>query len=78
VEFATKPHQAVELLQEAQDGGVPYGWIAGDGGYGQYREVRGWPTERSKRYVMAVASSQPLTRVHAVEGQGAVARADDC
>jgi SRSO17 transposase len=81
VEFATKPHQAVELFAEAEDVGVPYGWIAGDGGYGQYREVRDWPTQRSKRYVMAVSSSQPLARVHAIGdgpgGQTAVSRADD-
>lgn len=83
VGFATKPHQAVELFQEAEDAGVPYGWIAGDGGYGQYREVRDWPTERSKRYVMAVPSSQPLAGVHAVagtdggSGQAGVRRADD-
>ena len=77
VVFATKPHQGVELFAEAEEAGVPYGWIAGDGGYGQYREVRDWPTERSKRYVMAVPSSQPLARVHATGGQAVVARADD-
>jgi SRSO17 transposase len=77
VVFATKPHQAVELFGEADEAGVPFGWIAGDGGYGQYREVRDWPTERSKRYVMAVPSSQPLARVHAMDAQAAVARADD-
>jgi SRSO17 transposase len=83
VVFATKPHQAVELFAEAEDAGVPYGWIAGDGGYGQYREVRDWPTERGKRYVMAVASSQPLAGVHAIAGnrggggQAGVRRADD-
>jgi SRSO17 transposase len=77
VVFATKPHQAVELFTEADDAGVPYGWIVGDGGYGQYREVRDWPTERSKRYVMAVPSSQPLARVHAIQGRAAVTRADD-
>lgn len=37
VEFATKPEQAVELLQEADEAGVPFGWVAVDGGYGQYR-----------------------------------------
>ncbi len=77
VVFATKPHQAVELFGEAEDAGVPYGWIAADGGYGQYREVRDWPTQRSKRYVMAVPSSQPLAGVHAKGGQAAVARAGD-
>ena len=81
VAFATKPRQAVELFTEAEAARVPYGWIAADGGYGQYREVRDWPTERSKRYVMAVPSNQPLARVHGVgqgrSGQAAVARADD-
>lgn len=77
VVFATKPHQAVELFAEAADAGVPYGWIAADGGYGQYRQVRDWATERSKRYVMAVPSSQPLARVHAIDGQAAVSRVDD-
>jgi hypothetical protein len=36
VSFATKPEQAVELLQEADDAQVPFGWVAVDGGYGQY------------------------------------------
>lgn len=92
VVFATKPRQAVELFQEADDAKVPYGWIAADGGYGQYREVRDWATSRSRRYVMAVPSSQPLARVRAIAGtnggsggggadgkagQAGVARADD-
>ncbi len=83
VVFATKPHQAVELFGEAEDAGVPYAWIAADGGYGQYREVRDWPTTRSRRYVMAVPSSQPLAGVPGISGaeggagQTPVARADD-
>ena len=83
VVFATKPHQAVELFEEAEEAGVPYGWIAGDGGYGQYREVRDWPTEHSKPYVMAVPRSQKLDGVHAVPGpdggagQAGVKRVDD-
>jgi SRSO17 transposase len=77
VVFATKPHQAVELFAEADEAGVPYGWIAGDGGYGQYREVRDWPTERSRRYVMAVPSSQPLARMHGTGRQAPVTRVDD-
>ncbi len=77
VEFATKPEQAVELLTEADDSGVPFGWIAADGGYGQYRVVRDWCTAGSHRYVMAVPSSQPLARVHAIGGQQGVKRVDD-
>jgi SRSO17 transposase len=77
VEFATKPEQAVELLQEADEAGMPFGWIAADGGYGQYRVVRDWCTSRSRRYVVAVPSSQPLARVHAIAGQQQVKRVDD-
>jgi SRSO17 transposase len=77
VSFATKPEQAVELLAEAADAGVPYRWVAADGGYGQYRVVREWCTTRSRRYVLAVPSSQPLARVHAIGGQQQIKRVDD-
>lgn len=77
VVFATKPAQAVELLAEAEAAGVPYGWVAADGGYGQYREVRDWATTRSRRYVLAVPSSQPLAHVHGLDGQAQVKRVDD-
>lgn len=56
---------------------MPFGWVAGDGGYGQYREVRDWATGRSRRYVLAVPSSQPLERVHGIGGQTEVKRVDD-
>ncbi|HEY6795429.1 MAG TPA: transposase [Kineosporiaceae bacterium] len=56
---------------------MQYGWIAGDGGYGQYREVRDWPTEHSRRYVMAVPKTLPLQRVHGTGGQAAVTKAGD-
>jgi len=71
------PAQAVELLEEAEDAGVPYGWVAADGGYGQYRVVRDWATTRSRRYVLSVPSCLPLAHVHAVGGQAQVKRADD-
>ena len=81
VTFATKPEQAVELLAEADQAKVPYGWVAGDGGYGQYRVVRDWATTRSRKYVLAVPSSQPLARVQAIPGakggQAQVKRVDD-
>jgi SRSO17 transposase len=77
VSFATKPEQAVELLAEADNAKVPFGWVAVDGGYGQYRVVRDWCTSRSRRYVVAVPSSQPLARVHAIAGQQQIKRVDD-
>ncbi|WP_370321415.1 IS701 family transposase [Actinoplanes sp. ATCC 53533] len=39
VGFATKLDQAIELLTEAVDAGVPFGWVTMDGGYGQYPQV---------------------------------------
>ena len=54
----------MDLFVEADGAGVPYGWIAADGGYGQYRQVRDWPTARSRRYVMAVPCTQPVARAH--------------
>jgi SRSO17 transposase len=77
VSFATKPEQAVELLTEADVAKVPFGWVAVDGGYGQYRVVRDWCTSGSHRYVVAVPSSQSLARVHAIGGQQQVKRVDD-
>ncbi len=77
VAFATKPRQAVELFQEAEDAGVPFGWIACDGGYGQYQQVRDWATTRSRRYVMAVPSNQRLARVHGAGSQSSVSQASD-
>ena len=43
--------------------GVPFGWIAADGGCGQYRDVGDGATERSLPYLPAVPSTQPLARV---------------
>jgi methyl coenzyme M reductase alpha subunit len=70
VVFATKAPPGRRAVQEAEDGGVPFGWIAADGGNGQYREVRQWATDTYPKYVMAVASSQPLARVHAMADSG--------
>jgi SRSO17 transposase len=77
VTFATKPEQAVQLFAEADAAGMPYGWIAGDGGYGQYRVVRDWATVGSRKYVLAVPSSQSLARVAGIAGQAQVKRVDD-
>jgi SRSO17 transposase len=72
VGFATKPQQAVQLLAEALAAGVPFGWVAMDGGYGQYDTVRHWCRDRSVPYVMAVPRSLPL-----LDPAGASGRAED-
>ena len=38
VGFATKLDLAVQLLAEAIEAEVPFGWVAMDGGYGQYTQ----------------------------------------
>ena len=63
VRFATKPEQAVELLGEAIDPQVPFGWVAADGGCGQYATVRHWCQDRSLRSVVAVPCDLTLVDV---------------
>ncbi len=77
VVFATRPHQALELFDEAECANVPYGWIAVGGGYGQYREVRDWATDHARRYVMAVPSNLALARVPSIGDQAGVAKVSD-
>lgn len=71
VGFATKPQQAVQLLGEAIEAQVPFGWAAMDGGYGQYATVRHWCRDRSLRYVVAVPCDLAL-----VDVRGGTMRAD--
>jgi hypothetical protein len=71
VAFATKPGQAVELFGEAIEAEVPFGWVAMDGGYGQYATVRHWCRDRSLRYVLAVPCSLALVDVVGPDRGGA-------
>ncbi|GGN48265.1 SRSO17 transposase [Actinoplanes campanulatus] len=76
VGFATKLDQAIELLSEAVDAGVPFGWITMDGGYGQYPQVRNWMAERGLPYVVAVSAALPLAQISVPVGTDPVTRAD--
>jgi SRSO17 transposase len=71
VAFATKPEQAVQLLGEAIEAEVPFGWVAMDGGYGQYATVRHWCRDRSLPYVLAVPCSLALVDVVGPDRGGA-------
>jgi SRSO17 transposase len=76
VGFATKLDQAIELLTEAVDAKVPFGWITMDGGYGQYPQVRNWMAERGLPYVVAVSTALPLRQVSPAAGTDPITRAD--
>lgn len=69
VGFATKLDLAVELLAEALEAGVPFGWVAMDGGYGQYAQVRNWCANRRLSYVAAVCSTLPLVQISPITGR---------
>jgi SRSO17 transposase len=76
VGFATKLDQAIELLTEAIDAGVPFGWITMDGGYGQHPLVRNWMAGRSLPYVVAVSAALPVTQISPATGTDPITRAD--
>jgi SRSO17 transposase len=63
VGFATKLDLAVELLAEALDAQVPLRWVAMDGGYGQYPQIRNWCASRALSYIAAVCSTLPLVQI---------------
>lgn len=65
VGFATKLDLAVDLLTDAVDAEVPFGWVAMDGGYGQYAQIRNWCAARRLPYIAAVCSTLPLGQIGA-------------
>jgi SRSO17 transposase len=56
VTFATKPHLAVDMIERAIAGGVPFAWVAADSVYG-VGEVEMALRRAGKGYVLGVASS---------------------
>jgi SRSO17 transposase len=59
-EFATKPALATSMLERATVQGVPFGWAAGDSGYGRDPDLRKHCHDNSVRYVLAVPVDLPL------------------
>ena len=76
VGFATKLDLAQQLLAEALDAQVPFGWVTMDGGYGQYPQVRNWLAAHSLPYVVATSAALPLTQVSFLPGTTLITRAD--
>jgi SRSO17 transposase len=53
--FATKPQLAGDMIEDALDGGVAAGWVAGDEVYGNDPGLRGRLQARGVGYVLAVS-----------------------
>jgi len=60
VRFQTKPEQAVEMLRQTWQMGLPMRWVTGDELYGNAPALRRAVEEAGKHYVMAVSSSAPV------------------
>ncbi len=59
VDFATKPEQAMVMLERAVTNKVPAGWVTGDEVYGQHFKLRVKIEELHLAYVLAVPVNQP-------------------
>jgi SRSO17 transposase len=62
--FQTKPEQAMEMLEDAWQAGVPMRWVAGDEVYGDSTALRDLIARRERRYVLAVKTSTPIWIEH--------------
>ncbi len=58
VDFATKPEQAMVMLQRAVTNKVPARWVTGDEVYGQHFKLRGKIEELGLAYVLALPVNQ--------------------
>lgn len=58
LEFQTKPELALEMIQEATVGGMPYKWVTGDCAYGDNRAIRKWLEENEKSYVLNISRKE--------------------
>ena len=60
VAFRTKPQLARGMVERAVEGGVPFGWVAGDTVYGSDRKLRRWLEQREIPHVLAIKSNEKL------------------
>lgn len=72
VEFATKPRQAMAMIERTVQAGVPFGWITADEAYGQVKYLRFWLEQHDLAQVLATKVNDTLVATDF--GQ---ARADD-
>ena len=82
VSFQTEPEQAMAMLEQAWQAGVPMRWVAGDEVYGDATELRDSVARHGRWYVLAVRRrprcgpnapqwSSPNRRRGVARGQGA-------
>ena len=60
IDFRTKPQLARVMVERAVEGGVPFGWVAGDTVYGSDRKLRQWLEQQEIPHVLAVKSNEQL------------------
>jgi SRSO17 transposase len=72
VEFATKPRQAIAMLDRALAAEVPFAWVTADEAYGQVKYLRVWLEERDVSYVLATRRNDDM-----LSTDGRTARADE-
>jgi SRSO17 transposase len=72
--FATKTVQGTEMVTEAVEAGVPFGWIAGDEVYGRSSKLRAACEDAGKGYVLAVPVNFQVTTPAGRKTAAALAR----
>ena len=60
VAFATKPRQAMAMIERALAAGVPFGWVTADEAYGQAKYLRFWLEQHDLAYVVATKVNDTL------------------
>ena len=58
--FATKPAQALDMLQRAFVADVPVRWVAADSIYGDHRPLRTWLEAQPLAYVLGVSGKEAV------------------
>ncbi|MDQ2589109.1 IS701 family transposase [Saccharothrix yanglingensis] len=60
VGFATKPRQAMAMIERALAAGVPFGWVTADEAYGQAKYPRFWLEQHDIAHVVATRVNDTL------------------
>ncbi|MFD0207385.1 MULTISPECIES: IS701 family transposase [Saccharothrix] len=60
VEFATKPRQAMAMIERALAAGVPFGWVTADEANGQAKYLRFWLEQHDIAHVVATRVNDTL------------------